>query len=134
MLEILSEIVLQILLEVLGEAVLLAFKRHFDTVDPATGNRRGPNPVFVFFGFAVVGVLVGAASLAAFPQPLSTSFSARLAILIFAPLSCGGLMHILGTYRRRRRRSSTSFASFLGGFAFALGVAAFRFWVLTYGL
>ncbi len=134
MLEILFEIVLQILLEVVGEAVLVALKRRFNTVDLATGDRRGPNPVFVFFGFAVVGVLVGAASLAALPHPLSTRLSARLAILMLAPLSCGGLMHFLGTYRRRRRRSSTSLATFLGGFAFAFGIAAFRFWILTYGI
>jgi hypothetical protein len=115
--ELIGEFLLQAVAEALFELGLHSFMEPF---------RHTPNPWFAGVGYALIGSLVGAASLFAFPHLLVTA-RFRWANLILSPIASGVLMSLVGAWRQRRGHAVLRIDRFAYGFAFALGLALERF-------
>ena len=119
LLELLVELFGQIVVEVLWEFGAAAYK---------AARPRGNRSVAVaVVGYAVVGAVVGALSLLAWPDRLFRPGPVPGLSLILGPVCVGAVMHGWGLLRRRRGHETTNLATFPGGAAFALGTALVRF-------
>ena len=115
--ELLGELLLQIIGEVLVELGLHSLKEPF---------RRDPNPWFATIGYALIGTILGGFSLLVFPH-LLVAARWRVANLIVSPIASGGLMCLVGQWRRRRGDAVLRIDRFAYGLLFAMGFALVRF-------
>jgi hypothetical protein len=128
--EILAELLLflfQLVIEVVGEAVL---ELGLAGIKEALG-RENRSPVLAAVGYLTLGAIVGAASILLLPQRLVAAGPIPGMSLLLAPAVAGAAMEAWGRFRRRRAHVTTNLATFLGGAAFALGVALVRFLCAT---
>ena len=80
-----------------------------------------------FILFALLGAMLGAGSLMAFPESFSRTLDARVTVLIGAPVGRGLAMAVAGAMRRRRGGAARALESFSHGLAFALPMALIRY-------
>jgi hypothetical protein len=117
--EILGEFFLQIVFEFLAELIGHAIR------EPLR-HPRTRNPIFAAIGYALFGILTGAASLALFPALFIPSPGLRLANLFLTPVIAGALMSLLGAWRKRRGQEIIRLDTFFYGFCFAMAMALVR--------
>lgn len=116
----LAELLLQVVLEVLAEFGLRALREPFR---PA----RELSPWVAAPGYAVYGTAVGALSLWLFPAPWLTDTWARIANLGLTPLAAGGVMALMGAWRRRKGEPLLRLDRFSYGVLFAFCLALVRY-------
>ncbi len=116
--EIVGEIVLQILFEALAELGLRSLAEPF---------RRPTNPWLAVFGYTLFGAAAGGLSLLAFPSHLVGSHGMRIANLIITPIAVGLLMCAVGAWRARRGEQLLRIDRFAYGYLFAVSLALVRF-------
>jgi hypothetical protein len=119
--EVLFQLVLEIVVQIAGEALAEAGIRSLG--EPF---RKPPNPWLASLGYAIFGALAGAVSLAIVPQ-LVHSESLRLLTLALAPLAAGIFMVCMGAWRARRGEPLLRIDRFAYAYLFALTFALVRF-------
>jgi len=117
-LELVAEFALQLFGELLIEVGLQAIADAF---------RRPAGPWLSAFGYAMLGGLVGGATLWVFPSHLVSSQVLRLVNLIASPLLAGLCMAWLGSWRAERGQRVLRIDTFAYGYLFALALALVRF-------
>ncbi|NCT82734.1 MAG: hypothetical protein GXC94_06295 [Comamonadaceae bacterium] len=122
MLEIVFELLAELLFQVVGE-VLVELGLH----SIAAPLRKKPKVWLAVLGYALLGALLGALSLWAFPSHLTREGWPRLANLVVTPLLAGLAMALLGRWRARRGEPVLRIDRFACGYLFALAVAVVRF-------
>jgi hypothetical protein len=126
-LEILGE-VLALLLQLLFEVgVEIALELGLAGIKEALG-RENRNPVLAAVGYLTFGVILGLASMSILPRRLFGPGPIPGVSLVVGPVIAGAVMATWGRIRRSRGHVTTNLATFLGGAAFALGIAIVRFW------
>jgi hypothetical protein len=89
--------------------------------------RRKPNAWLAVLGHVLLGTLLGAISLCAFPNHLTRDGWPRLLNLVFTPVLAGLAMALLGRWRARRGDPVLRIDQFAYGYLFALAVAVVRY-------
>ena len=120
-------LLLQVLIDLLGQVVLEILWELGSATYKAMYERPNRNIVVASLGYLLVGVALGAASLFVWPARVFEPGPIPGLSLILSPLGAGLAMHAWGEYRRSRGHVTTSLATFPGGAAFALGTALVRF-------
>lgn len=115
--EFLGEILLQLVLEILGEVGLRSLAAPF---------RREPQPLFAAIGYALFGAGAGGISLWLFPTLFIPSAAGRIAGLVLTPVVSGLVMAALGAWRRNRGQQLVRLDRFAYGYLFALALALVR--------
>ena len=122
MLEFLFEILAEIILQTLGEALVeLGFH---SLAEPF---RKPPNPWLAAIGYGLFGAILGGLSLLLFSAHF-VSEGWRIANLILTPVVVGMLMSAMGYWRARRGQAVLRIDRFAYGYLFALTFALVRFW------
>jgi hypothetical protein len=121
--DVIFEIILELLFEIMGEALLEigigAFKEAYD--------RANRNPVLATGSYLLLGGAIGAASGWLLPYHLVRPGPFPGISVFLAPVVAGVAMHVFGKYRRAQGHETTNLATFHGGAAFALGASFVRF-------
>lgn len=120
--EVLFEVLGELLLQLLGEA-LVEMGLH----SASNALRRPKNPVVAALGFVILGGAVGGFSLALFPENLVPE-PYRVLNLVLTPLVAGGFMTAMGAWRARKGEERLRIDRFGYGYLFALTVGLLRFW------
>jgi uncharacterized membrane protein len=121
-LEILFELLAELLFQIVGE-VLVELGLH----SLAQPFRKQPSMWLAVLGYVVLGGLLGALSLWAWPDHLTRDGWPRLANLVVTPVLAGLVMALLGRWRARRGDPVLRIDRFACGYLFALAVAVVRF-------
>ena len=124
--EILAEVlwlVLQLVLEVFGEALL---EVGLAGIKEALG-RENRSPVLATIGYFFLGSIVGGISMLVWPQRVFRSGPVPGLSLVISPLAGATAMEAWGRLRRKSGHAITNLATFYGGGAFALALAIVRF-------
>lgn len=120
--------ILELILEAAGEYILAAIWDLLLRTAAEISDTSGPrDPVLAACGYLLLGLITGGLSLLFLPYRLIRHSRIPGASLILSPLITGLMMALTGKIRRRREKTVTRIESFGYGFAFALGVAAVRF-------
>ncbi|HEY9108161.1 MAG TPA: hypothetical protein VIN58_15870 [Roseateles sp.] len=122
MLEILFELLAELLFQIVGE-VLVEQGLH----SLAQPFRQRPNIWLAVLGYTLLGALLGALSLWAFPNHLTRDGWPRLLNLVLTPVLAGLAMTLLGRWRARRGDAVLRIDRFACGYLFALSMAVVRF-------
>lgn len=122
MLEILFELLAELLFQIVGE-VLVELGLH-TLAEPF---RKQPNVWLAVLGYLLLGALLGALSLWAFPNHFTRDGWPRLLNLMFTPALAGLAMTLIGRWRARRGDPVLRIDRFAYGYLFALAVAVVRF-------
>lgn len=122
MLEILFELLAELLFQIVGE-VLVELGLH----SLAQPFHQRPNIWLAVLGYTLLGVLLGALSLWAFPNHLTRDGWPRLLNLVLTPVLAGLAMTLLGRWRARRGDAVLRIDRFACGYLFALSMAVVRF-------
>jgi hypothetical protein len=117
--QILGEFLLQLVFEALLELGCHGVKESF--------RRPAPNPWLAAVGYFVFGAVAGWVSLWVWPASFMLSPAARLVNFVVTPVVLGGVMALLGAWRRRRGEEVFRIDRFFYGYLLALGMAAVRF-------
>lgn len=123
----LAELLLQFIFEVVVQIFVEIGVNAVGSVVRGVMGRENHHPAVAALGYLLLGACVGAVSVWAWPQRVVAVVHLPGISLILAPLVAGAAMHLWGTVLRRRGETPTNMATFLGGAAFALGVALVRF-------
>lgn len=119
----LAELILEVLFELAGEAILdLALR----AIGEMLGRSEFKNPLVASIGYAILGALTGGLSLLIFPHPLIHPSRVHGISLLIAPVVTGSVMAMIGSILRRQGKKATQIESFGYGFAFAFGMALIR--------
>jgi len=121
------EILLELVLELLFSGLLEALWDLLAATYKATYGRKNHHPALAALGYLAIGATLGAGSLLVRPERLAAYSLFPGISLVVGPLLAGGWMHVWGAWRRSRGHATTNLATFLGGAAFALGLAVVRF-------
>ena len=124
MIEFLVEILLEVLLQLGGEAVMEAAWRLLG--DPFRQRSRA-HPVLAGIGLVLLGATMGLILWLVFPERLVPRGGIPGASLVLSPMLAGAVMHYYGRWRESRGASVSYTATFLGGALFAFGMASARF-------
>jgi FtsH-binding integral membrane protein len=116
------ELLLQIVFEVLAEFGMQGTIEVF---------KRRPNPWLASVGHLILGAIAGLISLLIFPALLIHSHNAQLASLFITPLVAGGVMSLMGAWRRRRGQPVVRIDRFAYGYLFAVAMALVRYALAT---
>lgn len=122
MLEILFELLAELLFQIVGE-VLVELGLH----SLAQPFRQRPNIWLAVLGYTLLGALLGALSLWAFPSYPTRDGWPRLLNLVLTPVLAGLAMTLLGRWRARRGNAVLRIDRFACGYLFALSMAVVRF-------
>ncbi len=117
--EIVGEILLQVVLEALAELGLHSVAAPF---------RKPPNPWLAAIGYTIFGAAAGGLSLWLFPENFVVGEALRILNLVVTPIAVGLLMCALGAWRVRRGDAVLRIDRFAYGYLFALALALIRFW------
>ncbi|QNM98820.1 hypothetical protein [Chitinimonas koreensis] len=120
--EILFELLLEFVVQIIGELLFELGLRSL--ADP---DRKPANPWLAALGYAIVGALLGGASLALFPHSMLAGTPWRWVNLIATPVAAGLCMAALGAWRARRGQQVLRIDRFAFGYLFALSFALTRF-------
>ncbi len=115
-----GELIFQIIIELLLE---FGFQSLAETVS----SRKERNPYLAFFGYCILGVIIGSISLLILPTLLLVGKTIAVINLIVTPIIAGIVMALMGKWRNRRGKELIRLDSFLYGFAFAFSLALTRF-------
>ena len=119
----LAELILEVLFELAGEAILDLALRALGEV---LGSSEFKNPLLASFGYAVLGALTGGLSLVIFPHPLIHPSKIHGVSLLIAPVVTGSVMAMTGSILHRQGKKASQIESFGYGFTFAFGMALIR--------
>lgn len=119
--EALIELVLEIVLQILGE-LLINVGLHAVT-EPF---RRPAGPWLSALGYALMGTVLGLTSLWLWPHHLVVQPLARWANLVISPLLAGACMAAMGRWRAQRGETLLRIDRFAYGYLFALALAMTR--------
>jgi hypothetical protein len=122
MLEVLIELLGELLLQVIGEAL---FEMGLHVVSEPF--RKQPNPWLAGVGYAIFGALLGALTLWLVPTLMVRQPVLRWLNLLITPVVAGACMSWLGAWRERRGQQRLRLDRFLWGYVFALALAVVRF-------
>jgi hypothetical protein len=125
---VLAELLLEVLFEFAGEAILDLLLRAI-TESFETSHRS--NPVFASVGYVFLGSMAGALSLLVFPHPIVHPSKIHGISLLVSPIVTGLLMSFIGSTLRRQGKKVVQIESFGYGFAFALGMAVIRYFFVV---
>ncbi len=120
--EILFELLAELLFQVFGE-ILVELGLHA-VAEPF---RRKPNVWLAVLGYTLLGALLGALSVWAFPNHLTRDGWPRALNLVLTPVLAGLAMTLLGRWRAHRGDAVLRIDRFACGYLFALAVALVRF-------
>ena len=121
---------MEVLFELLGELILQVFGELLVEVSwhtLAEPFRRDQRLGFAALGHLLLGALVGALSLLAFPNHLTPAGALRWLNLLLTPALAGAVMVAVGRWRARRGSAVLPIDRFAWGYLFALALAAVRF-------
>jgi hypothetical protein len=118
------QLVLEILLEVGGEAILDGL---FRLVGKAVVDWEPGASVLAHISYFAVGCVTGGLSVLLVPHPVFRRTQFHGISLLVAPLVTGLVMSMVGSALRKRNRRVLAMESFGVGFAIALGIALVRF-------
>ena len=119
----LAELILEVLFELAGEAILdLALRALFEVLESS----EFKNPLVASIGYAILGALTGGLSLVIFPHPLIHPSKIHGVSLLIAPVITGSVMAMIGSTLHRQGKKATQIESFGYGFTFAFGMALIR--------
>ena len=129
------DVILELVLEVVGELLVQGgVELLIDGAGRSVRKRRGPpqpRPVAVrVLGVLLLGAGLGALFTLVVPARILPVSAVPGLSLVLSPLACGALMHFYGRWRRARGGDTTIVATFLGGAAFAFGMALVR-WLMV---
>jgi hypothetical protein len=116
---VLGELLLQLVIELLFEFGLRSIREPF---------RHEPRPWLAALGYAMLGAIAGAISLALKPSLMIDSEFGRLVNLGLTPVLMGCVMAAVGALRRSRDQELIRIDRFAYGYLFALAMAFVRFW------
>jgi hypothetical protein len=119
-LQFFGELLLQIVLELLGELGLHSVKETFRRPEPL-------HPALAAIGYAILGAAAGGVSLLVVPTLLIDEQSVRIANLLLTPIGAGLFMAVIGSWRSRKGQEVIRLDKFSYGFLFALAMASVRF-------
>lgn len=120
--EILFEFLAEFIIQVLGEAMI-----ELSCHSIAETFRRPANPRLAWFGFCLLGAVLGGLSLLVFPIHFISIGYMRLFNLFFTPIAVGLCMTLLGAWRENRGDPVLRIDRFSYGYLFALVFAFVRF-------
>ena len=128
MIEALFELLLQVVIEIVGE-VLFEFlvSLGWESVTDSTRRRRRLPPVIASIGHFLLGVCAGVVSLIVVSRRLSPGSPWPGLSLLLAPLGTGLVMDRLGDLWIQRGKARPALFSFRAGAVFAFGMALARF-------
>lgn len=124
MLEVVFEIVGELLLQVVFEALAQAGVHLVRNPDHQP---RHLSLWLVVPGYALFGVIAGAVSLLVFPDYLIRGRLAQAAYLVLAPVAAGAAVAAIGLWRSRRGVPRYGIDRFACGYVFALAFALLRY-------
>jgi len=123
--DIIFELLLELLLQVIGEALVdIGVQR---VRSPPDGTR----PMLAALGWAVFGAVAGGASGWLVPHRVTSWTFAPIWSLVVAPLVIGAALHGFGVWRRRRGHTTSQLATFYGGAVCAFGYGLARHLMLA---
>jgi hypothetical protein len=117
---VIAEAVLQAVFEILAEFGLRSVREPFRRPKPL-------HPVLAATGYAIFGAIAGGLSLWLFPTLFIDAEWLRIVNLVVTPVAAGGVMALVGAWRRRRDQELIRLDRFSYGFLFALAMALVRF-------
>ncbi|PTT92033.1 hypothetical protein DBR42_02780 [Pelomonas sp. HMWF004] len=117
----LFELLAELLFQIVGE-VLVELGLH--SLDPPF--RQQPNVWLAVLGYVLLGGLLGALSLWAWPDHLTRDGWPRLLNLVVTPVIAGLVMSLLGRWRARRGDPVLRIDRFACGYLFALALSVVR--------
>ncbi len=127
------EVVVELLLEFFAEVVLqVVFQALAGIGVHASRQFKGEDspevPIWIAApGYAVLGGLVGAASLLVMPNAMAHTQFMRIGTLLVAPVIAGVAMAIIGALRAKNGQEVLRIDRFGYGYLFALAMSAVRF-------
>ncbi|MFM2094909.1 MAG: hypothetical protein RIS70_2033 [Planctomycetota bacterium] len=120
--EFLFELLFEFLLQILVEAMVeFGFR---SVADPSKSRDR---PWLAVVGYAVVGAILGGASLWFLPRHMIGNSAGRIFNLVATPFAVGMCMSGLGSWRSRRGQAVIGIDRFWYGALFAFAFAMVRF-------
>ena len=119
----LFELFAEVILEVIFEAVVSLFVRIIRSVFEGVDSE---SPVLAAFGYLVLGLFSGLASVFFLPHHLVHQSRFHGISLLISPLITGLIMSQVGALLRRKDKTTVRIESFFYGFTFALGIAIIR--------
>jgi len=128
LLEIFGDIVLQCVVELLGE-ILSGWMQVFRETDLPDRKRLG-GMIASGLGFLAIGGLSGYWSSLLMPHRVLPKLTVSGPSVALAPLCAGLAMHLFGRWRRRHGGNPTYLATFWGGGIFAFAMALVRWWMV----
>jgi hypothetical protein len=125
------EALLEVFLQLFGELLIQLF---FEGVSEAGAHSFGQrhegkpvNPFLASIGYVLFGAILGLVSLGLFPSGFITNPTLRVLNLVMTPLLAGGVMILVGKWRRRRNQELVRLDRFGYAFLFALAMAVVRY-------
>ena len=129
--EIIVELVLNVLVEVLGQVLLEfpaeVFGSRQKSRHHVAEKRRPLHPALALGGCALAGAAVGVIGASLFPQRLLPFRGIPGVSMVIAPVATGAVMHMYGRWRRGRGLNTTILATYWGASTFAWAMALARF-------
>jgi hypothetical protein len=123
-LDILFELLAELLVQVIGEALIeVGYQRVRAAPQPS-------HPFAATAGLVALGAVAGAVSAWLVPHRLTSWALAPVWSVLIAPLIVGAALHGFGVWRKRQGHATTHLATFYGGAAFAFAYAVTRLLVL----
>ena len=133
MIEFIFELLLQLVLEILGQILFeFATAFGFESLKDSVRREREVTPLLASFGHFLMGSMAGVVSLVLFGSRLTQRALFPGISLIASPLGTGLAMHWLGEFWRERGRDRPVLFTFRGGAVFAFGMALVRFLYLEW--
>ena len=124
MLGLLGEFLLELIIELVGEAVV-------DSLTHVIGDsgrwRIAAHIAAYIFIYGAIGAVIGVASLLVFPYHLIRHTTIRAVALLAIPMVAGVVFALVGRRRRRAGKQVSSLEAFVPAFAFALAMSAARY-------
>ena len=118
------EVLLEVLIQVVGEAILDMIVRSSRN---AVKESEAVSPVLAAAGYLLLGAACGVVSIFFFPHPLIHPSRIHGISLLVSPVITGLIMAQVGLLLRRKDKKAVGIESFWYGFTFAFGMALIRF-------
>jgi LytS/YehU family sensor histidine kinase len=117
--ELFAEVLLEVFFETVFSVLVRIVHRVFDGVD-------SENPILSAIGYLAFGLVAGIASVWLLPHHLVHPSRYHGISLLISPMIAGLIMSQIGSFLRRKDKTTVRIESFLYGFTFALGIAIIR--------
>ena len=131
MLEFLAELIVEVLGDIIFQVVFeVLMEFGFESLSNVFQSRKKANPLLAASGLLLLGGALGLGFALLLPHRLVPTFRFPGLSLVLSPIGVGLLMHLFGTWRRKRGAVPTSLATFWGGAIFAFGMALVR-WLMV---